>query len=178
MVKITRNLQKSGVLTIGLNQTVRKVNSFLAQNEDPSNFVVFLFNDKAHEEINSQMMTACKQIKITKNDQEEAHDGINHYILPKFGKSEVSKLFGVKHIMCFSVDLRQYKIISNTILSELQLFNLNHQDGKPSLSKFRYADDSLFHTSSSHNFRFTEMKKWSVVINPKNHKKNKRTMSV
>ena len=115
--------------------------------------LVFLFNDKDHEEVNRQMMVACKQI------------GVTHFVMPKFSKGEISKAFGVKRITCFGLDIKDdHQIqLKNLILEKFGEFN-NNFETKPDLKKYRYADDSMF---NQNKFGPTLIKKWHVELNPK-----------
>ena len=99
---------------------------------------------------------------------------LSHYILPKFSKSELQKMFGVRRITCFAIDFKNMEPFREKLLSDISDFSNNFQT-KPDLTKFRYADDSMF---SSNKFGHTLIKKWNVLINPKNNKKKIRAKSV
>ena len=60
------------------------------------------------------------------------------------------------------------------MLATIKGFNNNFAT-KPDLNKYRYADDSMF---NQNKFGHTLIKKWHVLINPKNNKKNIRSKSV
>tara|TARA_B110000285_G_scaffold44438_1_gene49475 strand:+ start:118 stop:360 length:243 start_codon:yes stop_codon:yes gene_type:complete len=80
-----------------------------------------LIHDKEHDDVNAQLLAACRQSRSTIADE-----GINHYILPKFSKVELCKIFGVKKLMCFSIDFSTLTSINQekqTIIQELAIFN-------------------------------------------------------
>jgi hypothetical protein len=77
---------------------------------------------------------------------------LNHYALPKFAKNELSKIFGVRRLTCFALDFSQLRNKElpaevSKMKSEMEekLANFNNiKEGPPSLSNYRYADDSYF----------------------------------
>ena len=100
MQKVSKELSKNKILTIGLNQTQRKIRETLTGPHDKlENVLVFIIHDKDHDDVNAQLLTACRQASSDVIDE-----GINHYVLPKFTKNELCKIFGVKKLMCFSID--------------------------------------------------------------------------
>jgi hypothetical protein len=71
--------------------------------------------------VNAQLLSACRQSR-----SDIADEGINHYFLPKFSKVELCKIFGVKKLMCFSIDFGTLSGIDNVrsnIVQELAIFN-------------------------------------------------------
>ena len=107
-------------------------------------------------------MIACKQLDIT------------HFIMPKFSKTELQKMFGVRRLTCFALDFEKMEPFKEKLLSGISEFN-NNFETKPDLTKFRYADDSMFNAKK---FGHTLIKKWNVLINPKNNKKKIRAKSL
>lgn len=100
LIKISKELTKNKILTIGLNQTQKKIRETLSGNpEQQENVLIFLIHDKEHEDVNAQLLAACRQSRSDFDLQ-----GVNHYVLPKFSKVELCKIFGVKKLMCFSLD--------------------------------------------------------------------------
>lgn len=118
-----RFLQKKGILAVGLLETQKLLSK---------NSVIFLINDKEHEEVNRQICIVCKQMSLT------------HFILPKFAKTELTQAFGVKRLTCFAVEFQgALEVYREKMLEKIAEFN-NNFECKPSLSKYRYADDSMF----------------------------------
>lgn len=108
LVKVSKELAKNKILTIGLNQTQKKIrNTLNGSSEQKENVLVFLIHDKEHDDVNAQLLAACRQSR-----SDIAEEGINHYILPKFSKVELCKIFGVKKLMCFSIDFTTLTSIS------------------------------------------------------------------
>ena len=118
-------------------------------------------NDKEHEEINRQLMIACKQMKIS------------HFVLPKFAKNELQQVFGVKRLTTFGLNFSGMEQYREKLTDKISEFN-NNFEAKPDLIKFRYADDSMFNSSK---FGHTLIKKWDVLVNQKNNKKKIRSKS-
>jgi len=58
-----------------------------------SDTVIFIINDKEHEDVSRQLVMACRQLSV------------KHFILPKFSGGEVKALFGVKRLTCFGLKL-------------------------------------------------------------------------
>ena len=69
---------------------------------------MFLIHDKEHDDVNAELLSACRQ---SRSDITDA--GINHYVLPKFSKVELCKIFGVKKLMCFSIDFSTLSGLDN-----------------------------------------------------------------
>lgn len=118
-------------------------------------------NDKEHEEINTQLMIACKQMNIS------------HFVLPKFAKNELQQVFGVRRLTTFGLNFSGMDQYREKMTEKIAEFN-NNFEAKPDLNKFRYADDSMFNQSK---FGHTLIKKWDVLVNPKNNKKMIRSKS-
>jgi len=122
LIKVSKELSKSKILTIGLNQTQKKIRNTLAGgSEKLENVLVFLIHDKEHDDVNAQLLAACRQSR-----SDVADEGINHYFLPKFSKVELCKIFGVKKLMCFSIDFSTLSGIDKekqNIIQELAIFN-------------------------------------------------------
>lgn len=53
LVGVSRYLQKSGALTIGLNSTTKKIKHLLENPDQNKHVLVFLIHDKDHEAINA-----------------------------------------------------------------------------------------------------------------------------
>jgi len=95
-------------LKVGLNDTQKVLKNYLEKNlkddvkKNISDTFVFIFHDKEVEEVCSQLVTVCKQI---------SSQGLplNHYILPKFIKGEICKVFGVRRLVCFMIDFSKLK---------------------------------------------------------------------
>lgn len=105
-------------------------------------------------------MAACRQ------------SGIHHYVLPKFSKVELCKQFGVKRITAFALKLDGLPpAFGLQIEKELAQFDQLMEPGTADVKKYRYADDSMFQLRSSNELRNCQVKKWTVEIHPKNHKK-------
>ena len=89
--------------------------------EQLENILVFLIHDKEHDDVNAQLLSACRQSRSDITDE-----GINHYVLPKFSKVELCKIFGVKKLMCFSIDFTTLSGMNNekqNIVQELAIFD-------------------------------------------------------
>ena len=104
MVSQTRYLQKCGAIRVGLKDTIRAVSTQLhndPKSEKPlntiSHLMVFLIHDPEHTEMTRQVMIACRQAAINAPP-------IPHWVLPKFSKTEMTKIFGVKRLTCFTLD--------------------------------------------------------------------------
>ena len=108
-------------------------------------------------------MIACKQI-----------NKLDHYILPTFSKTDLSKLFNVKRITCFSLDFNVFEKQENIpsqiielrdrLKKELEIFN-NYKSTPPNLKNYRYADDSMFGKVDNFQFRDCLINKISFVRN-------------
>ena len=96
------------------------------------NLVAFVINDRDNgpvvEEITTQLIQQCRQTK-----------GLNHFVLPKFAKNELCKLFGVKRITCFLIDFSPCTKLKDDLLKNWEQFN-NLAETKPDLDKYRFAD--------------------------------------
>ena len=102
-------------------------------------------------------MAACRQ------------GGVSHYVLPKFAKADLSKLFGVKRISVFALQAVPPKI-GDFLLTDIRQFDQLAASESADIHKFRYPDDSMFSMRSG-DLRNTLIKKWTVEIFNKNHKK-------
>ena len=61
LIKVSKELSKSKILTIGLNQTQKKIRNTLAGgSENLENVLVFLIHDKEHDDVNAQLLAACR----------------------------------------------------------------------------------------------------------------------
>jgi len=95
-------------------------------------------------------------------------------VLPKFTKVELCKLFGVKRLTAFAMMWDAFPHSMRIPLEEeLSKFNMRISEDKADLDKFRFADDSMFVMRNQNELRNTLIKKWTVEIHPKNHKKDK-----
>lgn len=66
---------------------------------------------------------------------------ITHFVLPKFAKGELQRCFGVKRLTCFGLSgVERYR---DKLIKSIEQFN-NSFESKPDLTKYRYADDSMF----------------------------------
>lgn len=93
-------------------------------------------------------------------------------MLPKFAKVELCKLFGVKRLTAFAMMFDAFPdSMRKGLEEELSQFNQSISEDKADLSKFRFADDSMFVMRHENELRNTLIKKWTVAIHPKNHKK-------
>lgn len=91
---------------------------------------------------------------------------------------ELCKLFGVKRITAFAVRCHAFPdSLRIGLESELSPFNQVITEDKADLTKFRYADDSMFAMRTQNELRSTLIKKWTVEINPKNFKKQAKMKS-
>ena len=132
-----------------MKETLRVVSSQLRYDtkseigaNNASHLMVFLIHDNEHKEMTRQVMIACRQAAIDAPP-------IPHWVLPKFSKTEMTKIFGVKRLTCFTLDFSKMSDASKvqeardgieTMLKEY----INDPAEKPDLTKFRYADDSMF----------------------------------
>lgn len=92
---------------MGLKETLR-----LVTNVDHKNVMVFVLHDKEHDGISSQLMGACKQ------------QALSHYVLPKFSKVELCKIFKVKHLTAFAIDFQRLpSSLKQSFETELSPFN-------------------------------------------------------
>jgi len=71
-------------VSIGLRETLKAVT-------DNRDCLVFVIHDKEHQDTNGQLLAACRQ------------QATSHYVLPKFSKVELCKIFGVRRLTCFAV---------------------------------------------------------------------------
>jgi len=61
--------------------------------------------------------------------------------------------------------------IGEDLVKDIIQFEQLISSGQADINKFRYADDSMFHMRSGAEMRNTLIKKWTVEIFQKNHKK-------
>ena len=76
------------MLRVGLKETLKAVT-------DNKDCLVFVIHDKDHLDTNAQILAACRQ------------QAISHYVLPKFSKVELCKMFKVKRVTCFAIDFEK-----------------------------------------------------------------------
>ena len=111
-----------------------------------------------------QVMIACRQSAINAPP-------IPHWVLPKFSKTEMTKIFGVKRLTCFTLDFSKMSDSSKVQEARDGIETMLKEYGsdpaeKPDLTKFRYADDSMFiGQSNSHELRRTILKRWNIELN-------------
>ena len=111
-----------------------------------------------------QVMIACRQAAINAPP-------IPHWVLPKFSKTEMTKIFGVKRLTCFTLDFSKMSDSSKVQEARDGIETMLKEYGsdpaeKPDLAKFRYADDSMFiGQSNSHELRRTILKRWNIELN-------------
>jgi len=156
--RLSRTLQKLHKLAVGLKESSKAV--LAAADSQPKRLMVFLVHDKEHQQESAQLLAACKQAQV------------NHYVLPKFAKAELCKVFGVKRVTSFALVFDGMpERLQLHLEKELEPFNQLVADGKADINKFRYADDSMFVVRAQNELRSTQIKKWTVEIHGKNHKK-------
>jgi hypothetical protein len=72
-----------------------------------------------------------------------------HFVLPKFSKVELCKLFNVRRVTSFALRLDGVPgSVGESIESELSKFNQLLEAGSADIKKYRYADDSMFEQRS------------------------------